>query len=119
ASQVEILLGSGSLANDAVGSQISLLEQPGLILSNGEFGERLFDHATRLSLNFESLETEWGEPFDYQAIEQRIDRRKQGDWHWSRPRRNFRAIWISAITHPRAEFRLPIPRTLFMLCKQP
>ena len=83
ASQVEILLGSGSLANDAVGSQISLLEQPGLILSNGEFGDRLFDHATRLSLNFESLETEWGEPFDYHAIARRIDRGKRVDWLWA------------------------------------
>ena len=41
ANRVEILLGSGSLANDAVGGQISLLQKPGLILSNGEFGDRL------------------------------------------------------------------------------
>src|SRR5207248_10130126 len=65
ASQVEILLGSGSLANDAVGGQLSLREQPGIILSNGEFGDRLIDHATRLGLNFEPLASGWGEPLDY------------------------------------------------------
>src|SRR5882724_355940 len=61
ASRVEILLGSGSLANDAVGAQISLLREPGIILSNGEFGERLIDHATRLGLQFEAIQVEWGE----------------------------------------------------------
>src|SRR5258705_490561 len=47
AQQVEILLGSGSLANDTVCAQLALLHEPGLILSNGEFGDRLIDHATR------------------------------------------------------------------------
>src|SRR5436190_6185995 len=49
AKEAEILLGSGSLANDAVGGQISLLREPGVVLSNGEFGDRLLDHASRLS----------------------------------------------------------------------
>ena len=46
AARVEILLGSGSLANDAIGGQISLLGRRGMVLSNGEFGDRLIDHAT-------------------------------------------------------------------------
>jgi aspartate aminotransferase-like enzyme len=83
ASQVEILLGSGSLANDAVGGQISLLEQPGLILTNGEFGDRLIDHATRLGLNFEPLQMGWGEPFDYSAFQQRVEQGKRADWMWA------------------------------------
>src|SRR4029079_6935081 len=41
ARHVEILLGSGTLANDAIAGQISLLDAPGVVLSNGEFGERL------------------------------------------------------------------------------
>ena len=65
AAKVEILLGSGSLANDAIGAQISLLGARGLVLSNGEFGDRLIDHATRLGLQFDVYEMEWGEPFDY------------------------------------------------------
>jgi aspartate aminotransferase-like enzyme len=83
ASQVEIMLGSGSLANDAVGGQISLLQQPGLILSNGEFGGRLIDHATRLGLKFEALEVEWGEPLDYEAIRERVEQGPRVDWVWA------------------------------------
>src|SRR6476620_5815785 len=51
---------NGILANDAVGGQISLLQEPGIILSNGEFGERLIDHATRLGLQFEAIHVDWG-----------------------------------------------------------
>jgi len=83
ARHVEILLGSGSLANDAVGAQISLLRQPGIILSNGEFGDRLTDHATRLGLQFEVLQMEWGEPFDYGDILHRLLRDQKARWLWS------------------------------------
>ena len=48
ARDVQILLGSGTLANDTVAAQLSLDKNPGLILSNGEFGERLIDHAARM-----------------------------------------------------------------------
>ncbi|HEV8538744.1 MAG TPA: aminotransferase class V-fold PLP-dependent enzyme [Bacteroidota bacterium] len=68
ASRVEILLGSGTLANDAVAGQLSLINRPGLILSNGEFGERLIDHATRFGLSFETIKVEWGEAFNPQEI---------------------------------------------------
>ena len=83
ASRVEILLGSGSLANDAVGAQISLLQQTGLILSNGEFGDRLIDHATRLGLAFEVQQMSWGEPLDYRAIRRRVDRSQDVRWIWA------------------------------------
>jgi aspartate aminotransferase-like enzyme len=72
ATKVEILLGSGSLANDAIGGQISLLGQRGIILSNGEFGDRLIDHATRLGLEFDLYQMAWGEPFDYAEIGRRV-----------------------------------------------
>ncbi len=69
AKSVEILLGSGSLANDVIGGQLSLLAQPGLILSNGEFGDRLIDHAARLGLKFHAVQSEWGKPLDYASLE--------------------------------------------------
>ena len=83
ASRVEILLGSGSLANDAVGSQISLLQAPGLVLSNGEFGDRLLDHARRLGLQFDALQMAWGEPFDYGEIRQKVRRLDKTQWLWA------------------------------------
>ena len=83
AERVEILLGSGSLANDAIGGQISLLQQPGIILSNGEFGDRLIDHASRLGLDFEVHSMEWGEPFDEAALRQRLHKKEGLGWLWA------------------------------------
>lgn len=59
---VQLLVGSGTLANDAVGAQLSLLPGRGLVLSNGEFGERLVEQAGRFGLSFDVLRSEWGEP---------------------------------------------------------
>lgn len=83
AKNVEILLGSGSLANDAVCAQLTLLKQPGLILSNGEFGDRLIDHATRQGLEFEVYQITWGEPFDYAEIRRRLDANPKLGWVWA------------------------------------
>lgn len=48
----QLLMGSGTLANDVVAGQLKLLDQPGLIISEGEFGDRLVDHACRMGLTF-------------------------------------------------------------------
>ena len=72
ARHVAVLLGSGTLANDVVAGQLSLLSPKGLILANGEFGERLIDHARRWSLSFETYRCSWGEPFDPGEISRRI-----------------------------------------------
>lgn len=77
AEEVEVLVGSGTLANDAVAAQLSLLESDGLVVSNGEFGERLVDHASRAQLGFEHLGLNWGEPFNLDAID-----RRNFDWIW-------------------------------------
>lgn len=83
ARNVEILLGSGSLANDAICAQLSLLKQPGLILSNGEFGDRLLDHATRQGLEFEVYQIGWGDPLDYAEIRRRLDANPKLRWVWT------------------------------------
>jgi len=83
ARSVEIMVGSGSLANDVVGGQLKRLGQPGLILSNGEFGERLIDHATRLELDFDVLQRGWGEPFDYNEVRRRLDHLGNVRWLWA------------------------------------
>jgi len=83
AQNVELLLGSGSLANDAICGQISLLNGPGLILSNGEFGDRLIDHARRQGLSFEICQMGWGEPFDYPEIQRRLGASPAPGWLWA------------------------------------
>ncbi|HEY4642376.1 MAG TPA: aminotransferase class V-fold PLP-dependent enzyme [Thermoanaerobaculia bacterium] len=77
APHVQVLLGSGTLANDTVGAQLSLLGGHGVVISNGEFGERLADHAMRAQLDFEHLRFDWGEPLDLGALESR-----DYDWLW-------------------------------------
>ena len=83
AHSVEVLLGSGSLANDAVGGQISLLGKPGLVLSNGEFGDRLINHATRLDLEFDGMQFPWGQPFDFNAINDHLSAHPEVEWIWA------------------------------------
>jgi aspartate aminotransferase-like enzyme len=82
AKNVEIFMGSGTLANDIVAAQLSRLDGRGLILSNGEFGERLIDHAHRLGLAFDTLAFEWGEPIDPVAVEQKLRSRSKKAYAW-------------------------------------
>ncbi len=67
-----MLLGSGTLANDVVAAQIALLDAPGVIVSNGEFGERLIDHAVRMQIPHVVVRAPWGEALDYAAIDRAI-----------------------------------------------
>jgi aspartate aminotransferase-like enzyme len=77
---VQLLLGSGTLANDAVAAQLSLCDQRGLILNNGEFGERLADHARRFGLRFATVEAPWGRPIDLDLVERALQERPS--WMW-------------------------------------
>jgi aspartate aminotransferase-like enzyme len=81
AANVQILLGSGTLANDVVAGQLTLLDAPGVVLSNGEFGERLIDHARRMRLDHAAVEGEWGRPFDAREIERAVER-VRARWLW-------------------------------------
>ncbi|WP_424244861.1 aspartate aminotransferase-like enzyme [Elusimicrobium posterum] len=76
-----LMAGSGTLANDIVGAQLSLLEGKGLILSNGEFGERLTEQAARFGLNFTHLKYDWGQPFNYAEILLELTMHKI-EWLW-------------------------------------
>jgi aspartate aminotransferase-like enzyme len=82
AGKVELLMGSGTLANDVIAGQLSLLGRPGLILTNGEFGGRLIDHARRFNLKFEALEFPWGEPLDLPAVAEKLSARSAPAWVW-------------------------------------
>ncbi|MGG3926469.1 GNAT family N-acetyltransferase [Metabacillus fastidiosus] len=79
AKYVQILLGTGTLANDVVANQ---LNGKGLILVNGEFGKRLVDHAKRSSLQFDVLEKDWGTPFVPLEITKQIETNSY-EWLWT------------------------------------
>lgn len=80
---VEILMGSGSLANDCIAAQLSSNFRTGLVLSNGEFGNRLIDHARRFGLNFKTLEIDWGMAFDRDQILRLLDQEPVIRWLWA------------------------------------
>lgn len=82
AAKVELLLGSGTLANDVIGAQISLLGTRGLVLSNGEFGSRLVDQARRFRLDYEVIECDWGKAFDLDVIRRRLESGQKPGWIW-------------------------------------
>ena len=75
-----LLMGSGTLANDVVAGQLSLLSGRGLVLGNGEFGARLVDHARRFNLSFDALEFPWGKPLDLSVLEKKLAARPA--WLW-------------------------------------
>lgn len=83
AQHVEIMLGSGTLANDAIAAQLSLETDPGVILSNGEFGSRLIDHARRLRLNFNALDFEWGRIIERAELTRFLDAHPTARWLWA------------------------------------
>jgi len=82
AQHVELFLGSGTLANDVIGAQLSLLGGRGLVLSNGEFGSRLVDQARRFKLNFQALEFPWGEPLDMAEVRRKMVSVPAPAWVW-------------------------------------
>jgi aspartate aminotransferase-like enzyme len=81
--QVEILVGTGTLANDVIAGQLSLQAGCGLILTNGEFGNRLIDHARRFDLSFDVYDCAWGEPFDSDRIRRQLERSREARWLWA------------------------------------
>lgn len=68
AARAQLLLGSGTLANDVVAAQLSRDGGRGLVLTNGEFGDRLVNHATRAGLRFDVVRRPWGEPLPESAV---------------------------------------------------
>ncbi|MCF7669162.1 MAG: GNAT family N-acetyltransferase [Verrucomicrobia bacterium] len=83
APNVAICIGSGTLANDIIAGQIKLTNRPGLVISNGEFGQRLIDHAVRWQLDFKTLEVEWGDIFTPEQIENALDTIENPGWLWA------------------------------------
>ncbi len=82
ARQVEIMMGPGTLANDAVAGQLSLLGRKGLVLVSGEFGRRLVKNANGAKLFFHTLEIPEGQTFDRGRIERELDAHPDIGWVW-------------------------------------
>lgn len=82
ARHVQVMPGSGSLGTAVVAAQLALRETPGLVLANGEFGERLAAEAKRARLRFDWLRLRWGDPFDLEQVQAFAARVGRGGWLW-------------------------------------
>jgi aspartate aminotransferase-like enzyme/predicted N-acetyltransferase YhbS len=82
ATHVEIMMGPGTLANDAIAAQLSLLHRPGMILVSGEFGRRLVKSANGAQLIFQTLEIPEGQPFTGPDIETALNDNPDVEWIW-------------------------------------
>lgn len=82
ARDVQVLAGSGSLGTAVVAAQLALHQTTGLVLSNGEFGERIAGEARRAGLRFDWLQLRWGDVFDLDQVRTFVARVPRGGWLW-------------------------------------
>ncbi|MBI1917630.1 MAG: aminotransferase class V-fold PLP-dependent enzyme [Planctomycetes bacterium] len=82
---VAIFNGSGTLGNEVVAATLAAEPRPtnGVILVNGEFGQRLVRQAARFGLSFDVLSWPWGKPWNLGEIERRVTSNEwRVDWVW-------------------------------------
>lgn len=83
AREVALFNGSGTLANEVVGATLSAMKgSRGVILINGEFGERLEKQAKRFALKFRAITQEWGNSWNLDEVEKVISDLPDGSWIW-------------------------------------
>jgi aspartate aminotransferase-like enzyme len=85
---VAILNGSGTLANETIAATLAALQRMGanagrgVLLINGEFGQRLAKQATRFGLHPQLLSWPWGKPWDLDEVDTALAREPEGSWVW-------------------------------------
>jgi aspartate aminotransferase-like enzyme len=81
---VGLLTGSGTLANEAVAAMLAADGGTGrgLLLVNGEFGQRLARQATRFGLKPRILNWSWGYPWDLNEVNAALADEPTGSWVW-------------------------------------
>jgi aspartate aminotransferase-like enzyme len=82
--RVAILNGSGTLANEAVAATLAGIPSDGrgLMLVNGEFGQRLARQALRFGLQPRVLTWPWGRPWNLDEVEAALAQEPAGSWVW-------------------------------------
>jgi aspartate aminotransferase-like enzyme/N-acyl-L-homoserine lactone synthetase len=86
---VAILNGSGTLANETIAATLAAerayrppSRARGVLLINGEFGERLAKQAVRFGLEPRLLTWPWGEPWNLEEVEETLASEPEGSWVW-------------------------------------
>ncbi len=81
---VALLNGSGTLANETVAATLAAIPSQGrgVLLINGEFGQRLAQQATRFGLKPRHLTWEWGQPWQLDEVEEVLAKEPSDSWVW-------------------------------------
>jgi aspartate aminotransferase-like enzyme len=80
---VALFNGSGTLANEAIAATLAATGGTrGILLINGEFGERLARQAARFGLNPVHLRWPWGQPWDMAEVSAALSKEPPGGWVW-------------------------------------
>lgn len=86
---VAILNGSGTLANETIAATLAAERSSpaaargrGVLLINGEFGERLSKQAVRFGLEPKVLTWAWGESWDLEQVDEALAKEPEGSWVW-------------------------------------
>ena len=80
AKDVQIFTGSGTLANEVILSHLSGLSEKGLIVSNGEFGDRIIRQAICQKIIFDEYKLKLGDELDVYLIEQHLKKDRAIKW---------------------------------------
>jgi aspartate aminotransferase-like enzyme len=72
ARHVVFMTGSGTLANEAMIAQLKRSGKKGLILSNGEFGNRLINQSRKQGVSFDMYTKTWGEEYNLAEVEKHL-----------------------------------------------
>lgn len=78
AKNVQLFTGSGTLANEVMLAHLSTLSEKGLILSNGEFGNRISHQALCYKLDFIEYKIDSGKEFNNDALNDLMIKHKIG-----------------------------------------
>jgi aspartate aminotransferase-like enzyme len=81
---VGLVNGSGTLGNEAVAALLAADREcdEGVLLVNGEFGQRLAKQALRFGLRPRVLAWPWGQPWDLDEVEDVLRDAPEGCWVW-------------------------------------
>jgi aspartate aminotransferase-like enzyme len=85
---VAILNGSGTLANETIAATLAGMQRAsarpgrGVLLINGEFGQRLAKQATRFGLQPQLLSWRWGKPWNLDEVDAALAHEPDGSWVW-------------------------------------
>ncbi len=124
AKNAAIFVGSGTLANDVVAATLAAMPgaENGLVLVNGEFGERLVRHARGFGLSPRVLAWAWGQAWQLDEVGRALDRLPPSGWVWGAHQESSTGVLndlpgLVRLARPRGLRVAPIALAVWVRCR--